>query len=426
MKILLTAPDAWLHPIPYHMAPKRIARTLSRAGHELYCIDVYGDPYRSIGCQTHAPNTPFHNGRWTSVHTILDRYFEVLNETCRRFKPDVAYVFGWNNSEIIMRFFKEQGIPFGFHRADPFFYAVNGKVVYPSRHVVETYGKADFFTFNEGQAWNYMRTNGLGEKAHLLSHAVDPELAPTRDEVVNADKRYLCSMVMGGEDAYRRMEFIKYYYQWTDLFPDEVFVSGGGTWKGMKWMFDANGNRAVNGSSQPYVDEELKPSDLIHSTQEDVTQLSRRLFNVTKAMDYNCETMPTKKNDSVLCHQFIHRLYRDSLYGFTPYGWYITHGPQSEYQTGPLGTKTTEMGGSGAAMIANWISGVDVLIQDGKTGFIFEKPEDARDAFQYAVDNRDEVRKMGLNAYDYIHKHHSWDVRYRDVLLPIFKDLGLM
>jgi len=187
-----------------------------------------------------------------------------------------------------------------------------------------------------------------------------------------------------------------------------------------------DGCQVPNDFSQPYNIEDLTPSDTIHSTIEDAIKYSSHLFNVTKAMDYDCETMPTKKNDAVLCHKYIHRLYSQSYYGFTPYGWYITHGPQSEYQVGPLGTKTTEMGGSGAMMIANWIKDVDILIQDGKTGFIFEKPEDSKDAFQYAVDNPKDVRKMGLNAYDYIHKYHSWDVRYRDVLLPIFKELGLM
>ena len=421
----MAAPDAWLHPVPYHMAPKRVARTLSRAGHELYCVDMYGDPYRTIGPQPEPPNIPFNNGRWTSIHAEPDTYIDTLMKASDSFKPDLAYVFGWHNSQWITNFFKERKTPLGLHRADPFFFAKGGKVMYPPRHVVESYREAGFFTFNEGQAWNYMRQHGLGDKARLLSHAVDPELAPTREEVVNSEKRYMCSMVMGGEDPYRKLEFLKYYYQWTDLFPSEVFVSGGGTWSAMKWMMDENGNRVPYGS-RPYSVEDLNPSDIMHSTKEDVAEFSGRCFNVTKAMDYNCETMPTKVNDTVLCHEFIHRLYRDSFYGFTPYGWYITHGPQSEYQVGPLGTKTTEMGGSGAAMIANWINDVDILIQDGKTGFVFEKPGDAVDAFQYAVDNPGDVRKMGLNAYDFIHKHHSWDVRYREVLLPIFRELGLM
>jgi len=63
---------------------------------------------------------------------------------------------------------------------------------------------------------------------------------------------------------------------------------------------------------------------------------------------------------------------------------------------------------------------------DGKTGFITHNTKETEDAFQYAIDNPDAVRKMGEEAWKDIHKRHSWDVRYRDVLVPIFKELGLM
>jgi len=57
MKILFTAPDSWNHPIPYHIAPQRILRTCVRHGHEAFSIDIYGDPYRSIGLQPDPPST---------------------------------------------------------------------------------------------------------------------------------------------------------------------------------------------------------------------------------------------------------------------------------------------------------------------------------------------------------------------------------
>jgi glycosyltransferase involved in cell wall biosynthesis len=420
MKILIAAPGPWNTPIPYHIAPQRIARALTRAGHTVYNFDLYGDPYRTAGPPPNKPDIPFLTPWGVSMHSSYKKYFDNMRKTTDEFNPDLAYLFGILKFNLEMNLFSSRKIPVGFHQADPYW----GR--FPSKTDINYYNMMDFMTCNEGQAWNYLRQHGMKDKVRLLSHAIDPELAPTREEVVKTDKKYLCSMVMGGEDPYRKLEFLEYYYQWTDEFPEENFVSGGGTHHSMKWKMNKLGDRILNDASKPYSDEDLRPSKIMHSTIENVKKHSNRVFNVTKALDYNCKTMPTKENDAVLCHRFIHKLYSQSYYGFTPYGWYITHGPQSKYQVGPLGTKTTEMGGCGAAMIANWVNDIDILIQDGKTGFIFEKPEDARDAFQYAIDNPDDVRKMGLNAYDHIHRYHSWDVRYRDVLVPIFRELGLI
>lgn len=396
MRILLTSPDPWNSPIPYYIAPQRIARALTRAGHTLFNLDLYGDPYSTAGLPPDPPNITFQTRWGLSTHTKEEDYFKNLRETTVWFKPDLAYVFGWKNNRKEVAFFKERGIAVGLHRADPYWFVSKGNVVYPSKGTIQNFKEADFFTLNEGQAWNYLRQNGLEDKAHLLSHAIDPELAPPLGE----EKRFLCSTVMGGEDPPRMSDLINYYYQVANRFPNQLFIGGGGIWKNMKWQLSRKGKQRV---------------------YDDKGQ-----FNITKICDFNCETFPKKQNPSVLCHKFIHRLYSQSYYGFTPWGWYLREGPQSEYNMRTFGTKIFEMGGSGAAMLSCWVHNIEEVVTDGKTGFILRSPEDTEKAFQYAVDNPKEVRRMGEEAYRDVHKRHSWDVRYRDILVPIFKDLGLM
>ena len=126
-----------------------------------------------------------------------------------------------------------------------------------------------------------------------------------------------------------------------------------------------------------------------------------------------------------LSHKAVHKLYSESYYSFTPYGRYIVDGRVSKYNTMTYGTKIFEQMGSGSAIIANNIENLDMIIKDGETGFILKKPEDACKAFQLAIDNPEKVHQMGINAYNFAHKFHSWDNRYEEVLLPIFKQLGI-
>lgn len=425
MKVLISAPDPWNHPIPYYMASLRIARALARAGHEVFGLDGYDDPYRSSGLPPVPPNKIFQTSWGSALHARRGEYPKELREVVQRFKPDLVYMVGWLDLASELSYVKGKDIPVGLHRADPYFYAPGGAVQYPSKPVIALFNLADFFTCNEGQAWNYLRLHGMEGKVHLLLHAVDPELAPSLEEVQKGPKQFLCSTVGGGEDPYRRIEQLKYFYQWTDQFPDQTFIAGGGLWKAQTFKTDETGNKSLY-NSEPYAPDELKRSDTVYSTDDDVKVFSNRIFSVTRMFEHNCETFPEKMSPEVLCHRFIHRLYAKSYYGFTPYGWYLIEGPQSEFNTKTFGTKITEQGGSGAAMIANRIRDLEMYIIDGKTGFILEKPEGTKEAFQYAIDNPEEVRRMGENAYEHIHKNHSWDNRYREVLVPIFRDLGLI
>jgi len=337
----------------------------------------------------------------------VKNYREILGTTIEEYKPDLIYLFGWLTSEDIFGI-EKTGIPFGLHRADPYW-----KPAYlPADWSIKLFKTADFMTFNEGQAWNYCRLKGLGEKAHLLNHAVDPELAPPLEEVRRTDKHYLCSTVMGGEDPPRLDELIEKYYMATDDFPNHLFIGAGGIGKSMMWKIDEQGRKVPN---------DFSPS---HSQEE--TRFHGKTFNMSKMFHFQCLTFLNKTNSQLLCHEAVHHLYSQSYYGFTPWGDYLRVGILGKYNTKTFGTKTFEIGGSGAAMLSCHIADIEDVVKDGKTGFITHSTEDTKDAFQYAIDNPKEVRKMGEEAWKDLHKRHSWDVRYRDVLVPIFKDLGLL
>ncbi|KKN35097.1 hypothetical protein LCGC14_0787220, partial [marine sediment metagenome] len=107
-----------------------------------------------------------------------------------------------------------------------------------------------------------------------------------------------------------------------------------------------------------------------------------------------------------------HQLYCNSYYGFNAYGDYLTKNPYSHRM---FGTKIFEMLGSGAACITNHIGGIEDLVQDGKTGFIVETEQEAIDAYQYGVDNPNEVRAMGLAARKNILENHCWTHRVKQI-----------
>jgi len=404
MKVLLTSPDAWNSPLPYHIAPQRIARALIRAGHELFNIDLYDD---GIGIPPNPPNKVFQTPWGNSIHVLVKNYREAVEQAVSDFKPDLIYVFGYA-ARTDTAFFRRFRIPFGIHRADPYWKAS----FIPSREALQVWRQIDFVTLNEGQPWNHARLNGLEDKVHLLNHAIDPELAPTLKEVQRIDKRYLCSTVMGGEDPPRIDELIENYYMATDPFPDQLFIGAGGIGASFKWKLDELHRRVPNDQSRTHKPEE--------------TKFHGKFFNMTKLFHHYCETFPNKTNYHLLCHRAVHQLYSQSYYGFTPWGDYLRTGILGEYNTRTFGTKTFEIGGSGAAMLSCHIADIEEVVKDGKTGFITHRTEDTKAAFQYAIDNPKEVRKMGEEAWKDIHERHSWDVRYRDVLAPIFRNLGLI
>lgn len=380
------------------IAPLRIARACKRAGNEVILINW---------ADTKIPHEILRVGRtsekWGDCYTLsFDDMIMQLDKLINSWKPDLIYSMGVSQLHHLLYLSRKYKIPLGIHSGDPYYNR------YPSPSLIIRAGQADFITFNEGQAWNYCRVNypEIKDKCYLLNHAIDPQLAPSFEEVKNTEKKFICSIV-GGDDKIRRRELLLYFYQWTDKFPNHKFATGGSM---------------TGGVTHSYSREDLLPEkgtwNTTTFTPEEVKKFSDRKFN----LQYISADLPYPLG---LSHPAVHKLYSESAYGFTPFGYYLREGWQSEYNCLTFGTKIFEQGGSGSAMIANRIKDIEHIIKHGETGFILEKPEDTYEVFKLAVEKPKEVKQMGLKAYRFIHCYHNWDVRYREVLIPIFKKLGL-
>ena len=397
MKILIYGTSAMKHSYSF-IAPLRIARACARHGDEVMMIDWADDRIQldilKIGYKEH---------KWGVSYTLpLEQMLPELENQIQEFKPDLIYSMGTGQLWRVRQICKKYGIPLGLHIGDPYY------ANYPDPNLLDMYQFMDFLTFNEGQAWNYVKTFRplIANKCHLLSHAIDPELCPTLKEIQQAQKKYICACV-GGDDRIRRRELILYYYQWSNSFPDSNFAIGGSL------------------THTKYKYEELDPTikdknfwNHTELTKEEAKKFTDKQFNLTFIS--NDLTYPLG-----LSHPAVHKLYSESFYSFTPYGKYIVDGRVSKYNTMTYGTKIFEQMGSGSAIIANRIADLDMIIKHGENGFILEKPEDTYKVFKLAIDNPEKVRQMGLNAYNFAHQYHSWDNRYNEVLLPIFKQLGI-
>ncbi len=397
MKIIIFGTSAMKHSYSF-IAPLRIARACARHGDEVMIIDWADDRIK-----LDILKEGFEQHKWGVSYTLkLDDMIPELEKQIQEFKPDVIYSMGTGSIWNLYQTCKNYKIPLGLHIGDPYY------AEYPNKDLLDIYQKMNFITANEGQAWNYCRTirPAIANKCHLLLHAIDPELSPSLEEIIKTDKKYICAVV-GGDDRIRRRELLLYYYQWTNSFPDHKFAIGGSIAK-TKYDYNDLDPKVLDGKYWNHTE----------FTEEEAREFTDKQFNL--------EFIPNDLTYPLgLSHPAVHKLYSESYYSFTPYGRYIVDGRVSKYNTMTFGTKIFEQMGSGSAVIANDIADLDMIIKDGETGFILKTPEDAYKAFKLAVDDPEKVRQMGINAYNFAHQFHSWDNRYEEVLLPIFKQLGI-
>ena len=397
MKIIIFGTSAMKHSYSF-IAPLRIARACVRHGDEVIMINWADDRIQKEilkeGKEQH---------KWGISYTLkLDDMIPKLQKQIEEWKPDIVYAMGTGFIWQLYQTCKKYQIPLGLHVGDPYY------AEYPGADLLDMYGLMDFITFNEGQAWNYVRNKrpAMANKCHLLLHAIDLELAPTIDEVLSTQKKYVCACV-GGDDRIRRRELLLYFYQWTNSFPDQKFAVGGS----LKYT--------------PYKYEELNP-DVKDGKSWNHTEFTVKEAKKFADKQFNLWFHPHDLTYPLgLSHEAVHKLYSESYYSFTPYGRYIVDGRVSKYNTMTFGTKIFEQMGSGSAIIANDIANLDMIIKDGETGFILKKPEDTYKAFKLVIDDPEKVKQIGINAYNFAHKFHSWDNRYEEILLPIFKQLGI-
>lgn len=397
MKIIIYGTSAMKHSYSF-IAPLRIARACTRHGDEVIMID-----WADNRIQPEVLKEGYEEHKWGVSYTLkLQDMLPELEKQIQEFKPDVIYSMGTGQLWQLREISKKYSIPLGLHVGDPYY------ANYPDADLLDMYQLMNFITFNEGQAWNYIKTvrPSMANKCHLLLHAIDPELAPTLKEIQQTQKKYICACV-GGDDRIRRRELLLYYYQWTNNFPDHKFAVGGSL-VNRKYEYGDLDPKTIDG----------KPWNHTELTEEEARKFTNKQFNLT-FIEHDL-TYPLG-----LSHPSVHKLYSESYFSFTPYGRYLVDGRVSKYNTMTYGTKIFEQMGSGSAIIANKIADLDMIIKDGQTGFILEKPEDAYKVFKMAVDEPEKIKQMGINAFNFAHKFHSWNNRYEEILLPIFKGLGI-
>lgn len=319
-------------------------------------------------------------------------------------KPDLFIVANTINSSYYDLAEKHDLIIAPF-QSDPYYAG------YPSKDGIEAqFGRADLILFNEGNPVNYIKEihPEIGEKCHIVNHALDLTIAPTDEEVKNSEKEFLVS-ICSGLELQRHKQFMRLFYFPSLKFPDQKF--------GVAGSLDVRFKReTMEDPKVGLTDEEVvKYSDY---TFPSIKPQSEPLKNPLAGSAAGVEHWNPKTEryeqwfGGGLSWERTHQLYNNSYYGFNAYGDYLTKNP---YSYKMFGTKIFEQLGSSAACITNRIGGIEELVQDGKTGFIVETEKEAIDAYQYGVDNPESVRKMGLAARKNILENHTWNHRVRQI-----------
>lgn len=384
--------------MPSQIFPKRLANAFGLEGHPT--ITIQGEhewvPEEKKG---------FYKAPWGDGATVpSDQVLSALDQILEHLpKPDLIIVANTINQGYY-NLGKKYDVPIVPFQSDPFYLGLP-----PKDQLEATFGQAAFALFNEGHPVNYIKDvhPELGEKCHIINHALDLTIAPDDKEFKTLEKKYLASCCAGME-VRRHKQLIRLFYVPSLSFPGERFV--------------------VAGSLDVRFPKHIMADPLAGLTPEEIEKYSDFDFNIeTKSEEiknpvagsqagvqhWNPETEKYEPwFGGGLSWHGVHRLYASSLLGVNIYGDYLARSP---YANRMFGTKLFEQLGSGAAVITNHISGIEDLVIDGKTGFILETTREAVDTYQYAIDNSEEVKKMGRAARRRILKNHTWNHRVKEI-----------
>ena len=80
--------------------------------------------------------------------------------------------------------------------------------------------------------------------------------------------------------------------------------------------------------------------------------------------------------------------------------------------------KPFEAMGAGKVLITSSVQALAEIVEDGKTGFIFEKDnaEDLADKLELVISNEKLRKEIGVNANKWVIENHSWDVISKRVI----------
>ena len=399
MNVIIASDWCFDLEMPSQIFPLRLARAFGQLGHPT--ITLQGEhgwiPKEKQGKY----KTPWGDGCTVPTDQVVPVLDQLLGYIP---KPDIIIVA----NTVDDRYYnvaQKHDVHIAPFQSDPYFGG------YPPKEFIEAqFGKADICLFNEGNPVNYIKEVApkIGEKCHIVNHALDLTIAPTDEDVKNSEKEFLASCCAGIE-LQRHKQFMRLFYFPSMKFPDHKF--------GVAGSLDVRFKRET--MEDPRVgltDEEvIKYSDY---TFPSITPQSEPLKNPLAGSATGLEHWDPiaekwcKWHGGGLSWSRTHSLYCNSYYGFNAYGDYLT---KNKYGYKMFGTKLFEQLGSGCAVVSNFISGIEDLVLDGKTGFIVETEKEAIDAYQYAVDNPESVRKMGLAARKNILENHTWNHRVRQI-----------
>lgn len=400
MKILVLEGCTWDITMPSNIDTTRITRAMNEVGHEVIGIDVVNEEHGwDYGC-FHLPDNwkdgfitnketevrkKYHK-RWGVCHHVKSSSSvkSVAQNIIKEEEPDIVFGFADGVIREVASYAKQMGAKVGVFLPDVYYQGL------PHPSIGETYNMFyDFVASNEGMNIEYLKTVGVDEeRLFLMLHAFDPSLAPSTKEIENAHKDYIISFV-GCDSTNRRMALIEYFYEPTLSYPNKRFL--------------------VAGMPVGYTEERLKQLDNHGDPSVPIGKITRW------ARDYNL-TCLENTNIHGIYHDEVHGVYKNSFYGFHPFGDYLTTGFLSQYVRYTYKTGPFERMGGGSALLANNITDLDLLIKDGKTGFILNSQQDTIDAIQYAIDNPEEVKQMGLNARKLMLDKHTYVHRVNDLI----------
>lgn len=391
--------------MPSQIFPKRLASAFGLEGHNV--ITIQGEHLWVPEEKKAFYKAPWGDGCTVPSEQVTVALDQILEHVP---KPDMIIVANTINQEYY-DIGKKYDVPIIPFQSDPYYTSL------PNKDQLEMiFGQADASFFNEGQPVNYIKDVApeLGKKCHTINHALDLTVAPTDEELKTIEKEYLVSCCAGLE-VRRHKQLVRLFYIPTLSFPNQRF--------------------AVAGSLDVRFPKHIMADPLCGLNREEIEKYSDFDFNVEPKSEPienpvagsqagvqhwdPKEEKYTQWFGGGLSHPRVHQLYAQSFYGVNIYGDYLAN---SIYADKMFGTKLFEQLGCGAAVITNHIDGIEELVIHGKTGFIVETTEDSIDAMQYAVDNRDEVIKMGKNARKLIMDNHTWNHRVKQIEKIIKKE----
>ena len=404
MNIIITSSWVWSIPMASQIFPVRLARNLHACGHS-----VLG--FQSEHNWVDEKERGIYKYEWGDCCTVPEKdLLPVMDQTLAAIPKADLMIVANTIDDRYYNLAKKYDIPTAPFLSDPYYQGI------PNKEAVKaTFEKADVVFCNEGQATEYINDCLGEERAHTINHAYDQTLGPTDEEVKNAEKKYLAS-ICAGIEIQRHAQLMRLLYLPSLNFPEEKFAVAGSM--GKRYPPEV----MENPKAQLTEEEIKKYTDFDF---ESIVPLSEPFEKClwgsqagVKFYDYVAKEWKPWYGGG-LSQSLVHRMYMNSFYGVNPFGSYLYDSPYCRYT---FGTKLTEMLGSSAAVICNYIPDIETHIEHGKTGWIIpndlspeEQIKKVTEYMQYAVDNPSNILRMGLDARKYTLKYHTWQIRVKQI-----------